>query len=160
MNDAIGRTKKQWHAEKAERLKSAAEKLSRLKVPYVLDNRRDRQRIMELLMETLSDRQSRVLQHLEEQYDSATRQTVAHMLSEFIAEMSDGRSTAVPMTTYETISASLQRAGVTKEVDRAHVMALLSTLAHGGKTDFRVTQHPKGGIRVTARVRPSPDSND
>lgn len=159
MTDVIQRTKKQWHAEKAEKLRSVVTKLANLRVPYVVDKGKDRKQIMELLTETLSDRQSKLLQHLEVRYGLDTRQTVARMLSEFTAAMTDGRSTAVPMTTYETISANLQTAGVKAEVDRQHVMAWCATVAHGGNLDWRVVQLPNGRIRVGVKPLPSPDSN-
>ena len=104
-------------------------------------------------METLSDRQLKLLSYVEERYGSEQRQTVERLLSESTMEMIAGLNTAVPMTSYETISNSLLRAGISNPVDRMQIMAYLATLAHGGRIDFRVVQTHKGDYAVRARPK-------
>lgn len=104
-------------------------------------------------METLSDRQLKLLSYVGERYGLEQHRTVERLLSEFTMEMTDGRNTAVPMTSYESISNSLQQAGINNPVDRMQIMAYLATLAHGGRIDFRVVQTHKGDYAVRARPK-------
>lgn len=147
-----GMTIKQWHAEKAKRSNSDLKRITEVVVPYDATSPTTTKQIMELLMETLSDRQSRVLQHLEARYGSAIRQTVEHTLSEFMTGMTSGQNIADRMKNYDHTYHTLLQAGVTSSLDRMHVMALMATIAHGGRIDFRLTQGHKGDFAV--RVRP------
>lgn len=151
MNDAIQRTKKQWRAEEQEKLKSAARRLVWREVDLNETNSTVTQRTMERLMETLSEKQLRLLQHLEERYGSDTRATAARMLSEYTMEKISGQSIADRMTNYETICNSLRRELRLSEIDHLQVCAHVANIAHGGKLRFAVYTDARG--RVAIRMR-------
>jgi glycosyltransferase A (GT-A) superfamily protein (DUF2064 family) len=129
--------------------------MASVRVPYDVTSPAVSEQIMERLMETLSDRQSRLLLYVGEHYGSATRATVEHMLSEFTTAMTAGQSIADRMKSYETIYHGSLQAGITNAIDAMQISALAATIAHGGRLDFRVTQSHKGDYAV--RVRPPQD---
>lgn len=100
-------------------------------------------------MQTLSERLSKLLQHMEAQYGLDTRQTAARMLSEFTTAMPDLPNISGRMSNWETIYATSPLADKLNTYDRWALAAYVATLASGGALNFTVRRGHKG-VQITA----------
>lgn len=148
MTNAIRRTKKQCLEEKRTTLWLQANKLAEMPQDFPPGRTHQLMRTMEVLMQTLSERQSNLLQHMGAQYGSDIRQTAARMLSEFTTAITDLPNISARMKKYQTIFETSGLGAELEMQDRWALEAFAATLASGGAVIFTVRKGHKG-VQIT-----------
>lgn len=146
-------TKKKCLEEKVRNRRELASRLAAQNQDFPRPTGTALMQIMEVLMETLSERQSNLLQHMEVQYGLATRQTAERMLSEFMTEMTSLRNIFERMQRWSIIfNNSVISSDILLE-DKFALELFVATLASGGNIEFIHDPAAHKGRGYRARIR-------
>lgn len=154
-NDAIRMTKKQCLEAQRNLTMARAKRLAGMSQDFPLGSYSQRMQTTEGLMQTLSDRHLKVLQHLEGQYGLDIRQMAARMLSEFTTVMPDLPNIFARMTSWQAIYETSPLMTRLNMLDRWMLEAYVATLASGGTINFKVSRGHKG-VQITASNKTPP----
>lgn len=100
------------------------------------------------LTQLLSETQLRLLQHLEAQYGSATRETAARTLSEFTEMATVTPNIVDRMTIWTNMYNSCRDSAQINQIDAMLLYTHGTNIAWGGHLKFHVLQDARGRVAV------------